>query len=60
MPAAAGALGAVAAAERLVDPADLRALAERAGLDERQAYEVVLPGGRRLFAALWERPRASK
>ena len=47
---------ALAAATRLVPPAALRRLAAESGLEERRAFVVPLPSGRRLFAALYERP----
>ena len=47
---------ALRAATRLVPPAELRRLAAEAGLAERRAYVVPLPTGRRLFAALYEKP----
>lgn len=48
----------LAQAMRLVPPAELRALCATAGLEERRAFVVPLPTGRRLFAALFEKPGA--
>ena len=50
------AVQALAGAMRLVPPEELRALCAAAGLAERRAFVVPLPTGRRLFAALYERP----
>jgi SAM-dependent methyltransferase len=64
LPAAAGGpgpanplLARVEAGARLVAPAELRALLERQGLAQRNAFELPVAHGRRLFAALYTRPR---
>lgn len=51
------AVQALAGAMRLVPPGELRALCAAAGLVERRAFVVPLRSGRRLFAALYEKPR---
>ncbi len=54
-------LRAAARAGRLVAPGELRRSLAGEGLLERRSQEVELPGGRRLFVALWEKaPRATK
>ncbi|HEX9288318.1 MAG TPA: class I SAM-dependent methyltransferase [Anaeromyxobacteraceae bacterium] len=51
---------AVADVARLVPPEELRRLAAEESLVERRAFVVPLPTGRRLFAALYERPLAGR
>jgi SAM-dependent methyltransferase len=47
---------ALAAAERLVPPEELRALCAAEGLVERKAFVVPLATGRHFFTALYEKP----
>lgn len=56
-PPPGAALRAALAAARAVPPEELRARCAAAGLEELRAFVVPLPAGRRVFAALYERPR---
>jgi hypothetical protein len=54
------ALRAAAAMGRLVEPQEVSGALGAEGLVERRTFELALPGGRRLFAGLWERPRSGQ